>query len=158
MGCQNTVIPNTVKTIGKYAFLRCNYLTEIKIPKSVTSIEDYAFTSCWGLETIISEITDVFVTGTGAFSGCSSATLYVPKGLVSTYQSTSSWNEFSLRTKEIPEKGDANTDGSVDISDVVSLVNRILGSSNKRYFYDTNDDGNVDISDVVILVNYIMEK
>jgi len=55
-------------------------------------------------------------------------------------------------------KGDVNSDGNVDISDVVELVNIILGSKdgaeNKRA--DVNGDTNTDISDVVELVNIIL--
>lgn len=42
-GCQNTIIPNTVKRIGYKAFYDLKSLTSIDIPNSVTSIGDYAF-------------------------------------------------------------------------------------------------------------------
>ena len=40
------VIPNSVTSIGKFAFSRCESLTEVVIPDSVTSIGDYAFSMC----------------------------------------------------------------------------------------------------------------
>ena len=43
VGCQNTVIPNTVTRIGYAAFYRCATLTSIDIPSSVTIIEAAAF-------------------------------------------------------------------------------------------------------------------
>ena len=46
LGCQNTVIPNTITAIGKYAFQNCSALTSIVIPSSVTSIGDGAFWNC----------------------------------------------------------------------------------------------------------------
>ncbi len=52
--------------------------------------------------------------------------------------------------------GDVNLDGMVDISDVVTLVNMILGSTEKNAPADVNIDGQVDISDVVALVNMIL--
>ena len=178
VGCMNTVIPNTIKvigdnafrycyflkelkipnsvtTIGSNAFYGCSELKELKIPNSVTSIGNYAISYCSGLEKIISNITDVFETEQMTFWGNENATLYVPEGLVSTYQSTVGWNQFN-RIKEIPKLGDTNEDGDINISDVVSLVNRILGDSSSYYFYDTNDDGAVNISDVVKLVNMIL--
>ena len=42
-GCQNTVIPNTVTSVGYAAFYGCNGLTSIEIPNSVTTILSYAF-------------------------------------------------------------------------------------------------------------------
>ena len=52
--------------------------------------------------------------------------------------------------------GDVNIDGLVDISDVVALVNMILGTTEKNAPADVNNDGLVDISDVVALVNIIL--
>jgi len=46
IGCNSTVIPNTVTTIGKYAFYDYSNLTGITIPNGVTKIMDYAFWQC----------------------------------------------------------------------------------------------------------------
>ena len=46
LGCQNTVIPNTVTSIGDNAFYCCAGLTSISIPNSVTHIGYCAFQSC----------------------------------------------------------------------------------------------------------------
>ena len=58
--------------------------------------------------------------------------------------------------------GDLNHDGTVDITDVVLLVNHILGNTSSTTFTtqdaDINEDGNIDISDVVALVNFILEQ
>ena len=51
MGCPKTVIPNGVTTIGEEAFYRCTGLTSIDIPNSVKSIEKYAF-RCSGLTSV----------------------------------------------------------------------------------------------------------
>lgn len=63
---------------------------------------------------------------------------------------------FSVNIKDDILVGDVNGDGEVDISDVVVLVNMILGSTEKNASADVNDDGEVDISDVVALVNIIL--
>ncbi|MBR3612093.1 MAG: leucine-rich repeat domain-containing protein, partial [Bacteroidaceae bacterium] len=51
-GCKNTIIPNSVTSIGDDAFYGCTGLTNITIPNSVTSIGDDAFSGCTGLTSI----------------------------------------------------------------------------------------------------------
>ncbi len=45
-------IPNSVTSIGQYAFSGCSSLTSITIPNSVTSIGEYAFYWCSGLTSV----------------------------------------------------------------------------------------------------------
>ena len=51
-GCKNTTIPNSVTTIGNYAFYSCTGLTSVAIPNSVTTIGNNAFSSCTGLTSV----------------------------------------------------------------------------------------------------------
>ena len=64
-------IPDSVTEIGYSAFSGCAGLTSITIPDSVTSIGDYAFSGCAGLTsiTIPDSMTSI---GDYAFSGCTS--------------------------------------------------------------------------------------
>jgi len=73
IGCQNTIIPNSVTAIGDKAFSRCNRLTSVTIPNSVTTIGDEAFYSCSGLTsvTIPNSVTTI---GDNAFYSCSGLT------------------------------------------------------------------------------------
>ena len=50
-GCNNTIIPESIVTIGKYAFYRCK-LTAIHIPQSVKKIDWEAFFGCTALKTV----------------------------------------------------------------------------------------------------------
>ena len=61
-----------------------------------------------------------------------------------------------LGDEETYIRGDVNIDGSVDISDVVELVNIILNGLSDNPRADVNEDGSVDISDVVDLVNIVL--
>jgi uncharacterized repeat protein (TIGR03803 family) len=62
-------IPNSVTSIGGYAFRECTGLTSVTIPNSVTSIRDNAFAGCTGL-TSVSIPNSVTNIGSSAFSGC----------------------------------------------------------------------------------------
>ena len=63
VGCQNTVIPSSVTSIGNSAFSGCENLTSITIPNRVTSIGDYAFTGCGNLKTVINTSNLTFTRG-----------------------------------------------------------------------------------------------
>ena len=67
-GCKNTTIPNSVTSIGNYAFEYCSSLTSITIPNSVTSIGGEAFAYCTGLISITIP-NSVMNIGAGAFYG-----------------------------------------------------------------------------------------
>lgn len=45
-GCKNSTIPNSVKSIGEYAFFGCSGLTSVEIPDSIINIETSAFRKC----------------------------------------------------------------------------------------------------------------
>ena len=69
VGCQNTIIPSNVTSIGEHAFNYCSGLTNVEIPNSVTNIGRYAFYHCDGLTsvTIGSGVTSI---GYYAFQDC----------------------------------------------------------------------------------------
>ena len=76
-------IPDSVTSIGNYAFSYCSKLTSITIPDSVTSIDDWAFFYCSSLTsiTIPDSVTSI---DWGTFSDCSSLTsITIPDGVTS---------------------------------------------------------------------------
>ena len=57
------------------------------------------------------------------------------------------------------QQGDINMDGSVNIIDVIALVNFILeGGDNDMSQTDINGNGSVDIVDIIALVNIILDN
>ena len=117
VGCKNTIIPNSVTSIGDEAFYGCSGMTSISIPNNVTSIGDKAFYGCSGLVyiTLPSNLTSI---GYEAFSHCNNLidiycyavnvpsanseafsnpeniTLHVPYRSLYAYQTTEPWNIF----------------------------------------------------------------
>ena len=82
-GCQNTIIPNSVTSIGDGAFYGCSSLTSITIPNSVTSIGGSAFWDCSSLTsvTIPNSVTSI---GEEAFRNCSGLTsVTIPNSVTS---------------------------------------------------------------------------
>jgi len=98
-GLTSVTIGNSVTSIGNNAFDSCHGLTSVTIPNSVTSIGSFAFDGCKGLTTIVSEIENPFAIGNDVFYSSgkdiySTATLMVPEGKKSAYESTDGWNKF----------------------------------------------------------------
>ena len=80
---KDLTIPNSVTSIGNYAFHACTSLTSVIIPNSVTSIGEAAFEDCEGMTslTIGSGVTSI---GNLAFSYCTSLTsVTIPNSVTS---------------------------------------------------------------------------
>ena len=74
-------IPDSVTSIGNYAFGYCSGLTDITLPDSLTYIGDYAFMGCTSLSTIAfpDSVTSI---GEGAFYNCYKLTsIGIPKSV-----------------------------------------------------------------------------
>lgn len=67
------VIPNTVVSIGKWAFLECESLKYLILPESITTIEESAFEDCEALTKV--EIPDSVISlGESVFQSCENLT------------------------------------------------------------------------------------
>ena len=88
-GCENTIIPNGVTSIGEAAFSGHSSLESIIIPDSVTSIGSGAFSGCSSLTSIVipDSVTAIY---DGTFSRCSSLTTVYYKG------TKSQWNRLFI--------------------------------------------------------------
>ena len=72
-GLTSITIPNSVTSIGERAFAYCRGLTSITIPNSVTSIGGKAFSDCFHLTSITIPNSVKKISG-GAFNGCTNLT------------------------------------------------------------------------------------
>ena len=81
-GLTSMNIPNSVTSIGSYAFYDCTSLTSVTIPNSVTSIGDGAFSYCFSLTTITipSSVTSI---GSNAFSNSGLGSVFLSPNLSS---------------------------------------------------------------------------
>ena len=76
-------LPTAVTSIGKYAFSDCSSLTSMVIPEGVTSIADFTFNGCTNL-TSVTLPEGIESIGTSAFSGCKAlAEVNLPSTLTS---------------------------------------------------------------------------
>ncbi len=82
-GCQETTIPQSVTSIGDYAFYFCSGMTSVTIPNNVTSIGKSAFGNCGGLTslTLGNSVTNI---GDEAFRSCNGLTsVTIPNSVTS---------------------------------------------------------------------------
>ena len=153
-GLTSVTIPNSVTSIGNYAFRDCSGLTSVTIGNSVTSIGNSAFYGCSGLTRIeaypnpakVSMLNDVF------YDVPKDGTLHVLPKYLSAYQTEDQWKEFyNIKADLTYIKGDLNDDGSVDGNDVSILLDMVLSggvSADQLETADINNDQSVDGYDV----------
>jgi len=91
-GCKNSIIPDSVTSIGFAAFINCTGLTSIIIPDSVTNIGSNAFNGCWRLTSVtLGTITEAdFHTNT--FPGNLRDVYFADGGGAGTYTTTNPGN------------------------------------------------------------------
>lgn len=106
-GLTSITIPDSVTSIGARAFLDCTNLTSVNIPDCVTNIEYATFANCSGLETIV--IPDsIDIINSFAFSDCYHLTSINYEGTVEQWNSIyfgGNWNANVPATEVICSDG-----------------------------------------------------
>ena len=93
------VIPNSVTTIEKRAFLNSWHLTSVIIPESVTTIGMNAYSRCEGLTfiTCLNPVpVDISNQDVFSYVNKKACTLKVPASAVSAYKKADVWKEFKI--------------------------------------------------------------
>ena len=175
-GCKNTTIPNSVTSIGKWAFSNCYGLTSVTIPNSVTSIGEGAFGGCYGLTsvTIPNSVTSI---GYAAFRFCYGLTsVAIPNSVTSiggnVFRGCNGLKDIYCKIKD-PGKVSLDVYAFYESPKQSCVLHVIRGT--KELFQnaeqwrdflnivddldepgDVNVDGRVNVSDVTALVNMIL--
>ena len=140
-GCENTIIPNNVTSIGSSAFYGCIGLTSVTIPNSVTSIGSSAFRSCSGLTsvTIPNSVTSI---GSSAFSGCSGLTSVTIPNSVTSIGSSAFYGCSGLTSVTIPNSvtyiGSSAFSGCSGLTSIVSLNSNPPSLQYSNVFYNVD--------------------
>ena len=141
-------IPNSVTTVGEYAFWQCKTLQSISIPHSVTTIGPWAFCHCSALVSI--DIPNSVTTiGKQAFDWCSSLQSVSLPNSVTTIEDCAFSCCSALKSITIP--GSVTTMGRVVFQDCSALENIMVDDNNQHY---KSIDGVLFNKDATTLVSY----
>ena len=157
-GLTSINIGNTVTTIGEYAFTNCTNVRTITIGSAVKSIEKYNFYGCKDLQTVYSLIEEPFpLSGQFQFYTLNetndgrvftSATLYVPVGTKSKYETTAGWKKF----KNIVEMVNIDPIEGETTVNTESLNGQDLSDNVVDDVYYNTGDGSYDATDGSIVI------
>ena len=168
------IFGNHVQHIPAYLAFGQTRLESIIIPKSVTSIGDYAFWGCSGLMDVIClAVTPPTLVGAGLFDDMNyyaHATLHVLPESVQSYQQADYWKDFSQIRGDVVlyTPGDVDADGEITIADANKVVVIIINGGSSGHTHtpdpegdwinaaDVNGDGEVNIADVNAIIDRIL--
>ena len=142
------IFGENVQHIPSYLCHGMSKLTSITIPNSVTTIGNFAFGLCKGLTSVncLAEVPP-FLSGT-AFS-YTSIPVYVPCGKVATYKATSGWKSFSNIQEPLAEYSISVYSNNETMGYAIVDKNSICGAQisatpNYGYHFVKWSDGNTD--------------
>jgi len=154
----SVTIPNSVTSIGGFAFSDCKSLTIVTIPDSVASIYYYAFSNCNSLTsiTIPNSVTSIY---SYVFDGCDNIVIHCNTNSIAHIYAQINSISFTLLDSVSLLLGDANNDKIVTAFDAVVVLQLLAGISsaggNADLVCDINGDGNVTAFDAVLILQYV---
>ena len=129
LNLEKVILPDSLKSIGNFAFDNCEKLKEIEIPSSVTYISTCAFASCRSLSNVILHegLTGI---GNECFEYCPNLkNIKLPDSL--TYISESAFKESGLESINIPRNCNSLSSGPFAHC---SSLKEITVDENNNYF------------------------
>lgn len=145
-GCtfRNFIIPNSITYIDAYAFYECGFLMSIIIPDSVTSVDSHAFDGCRDLRsiTIPNSVTEV---GVNIFDDCGSLSEIIFKG------SKSQWDSLGISKNNARITCEGNLASEVYVENVAKDTMSLYYygdehiKPSEEYFFDLTDTGELTV-------------
>lgn len=169
---KSITLPKTLTYIKGCAFWGCTSLESVVIPDGVSTIEEYAFAECYSLKSVTIPKSVTLIGDRLFFLLNSDITIYGYEGsyaqsYVNSYTDSNKLKFVAIDGKKVL-KGDANSDGIVNVSDVTHMQFHISGSKNDDgtpiidendkavlEALDLNGDGQLTVSDATELQMYI---
>lgn len=102
IGTLNTIIPNTITSIGNSAF-SYRGITSMTIPDSVEYIASYAFLGCTALTsvTVLATVPPSIEEEADVFKNTNNCPIYVPAESVNAYKTATGWSDYAERIQAI---------------------------------------------------------
>ena len=154
-------IPNTVTSIGKWAF-GFSTLKTLIIPESVTEVGGAMIAHCYDIKSVVCKAIippscDYPFPYSLGYHGASLATLFVPQESLEAYRTHEAWSEFPRIVPFIGAgPGDINGDGNIAINDVTNIIDQLLGGEDAPAYCDVNGDGVASITDMTALIDMLL--
>lgn len=155
------LLQKDVVTIGDYAFYNVTAdIDTMRLPETIEYLGDYAMAGMTGMKVLKTDAESVPALGENVWAGVDqpSVPLIAPSSeSTALYKQADQWMYFFFQEDDVL-LGDVNNDGVVNISDVTTLIDYLLGSDvevNLRNA-DCNSDGGINIADVTTLIDKLL--
>ncbi len=148
-----------VSALGDYALYNVSQLSVVELPATVTWIGTRAMAGMTGMTSLTSNAATVPALGEEVWAGVKQSTipLSVPAGSIEKYKAAAQWQDFLFESTWL--RGDVNNDGEVNIADVNTLVDIILGGKfddGTMRRADVNEDGEIGLADINTVLDIIL--
>lgn len=147
---------NNITRIGDFALYNLSDIDRLTIPSQVTYIGTKAMAGMTGLTRITAKPSTVPLLGHDVWAGVEQKEVELAAASAS-YLSAMQWNEFKITKRYI--MGDANSDDLVNVTDITTIINYILGNNPENFNFDAADctpDSIINVSDITMVINLIL--